>query len=989
MRKLLLSIFVISSSYTFSQSVGINTATPNPMAALDIESTDKGILIPRMTTVQRNSLGTSLGTLHESLMVYDVDDSQFYFWDGTAWSAIGTGTGGDDWGAQTVVTTGTNISGNGTIASPLSVDVNLDNDPTNEMELPTSAINGQVATWDGTSWVAQNPGSGADNWGAQTVVTTGTNISGNGTIGSPLSVAINLDNDPNNEIELPASAINGQVLTWNGTSWVAQNPVSGADNWGTDVVNVSGSNISGNGTVGSPIVVTDGDSDPNNEIELPATANNGQVLTWNGTGWVAQNSVAGADNWGTDVVNTSGSNISGDGTSGSPLTVTEVDGDVTNEIQNLTLTGNTLSISGANSVTLPSGADNWGTDVVNTSGSNISGNGTSGSPLTVTEVDGDVTNEIQNLTLTGNTLSISGANSVTLPSGADNWGTDVVNTSGSNISGNGTSGSPLTVTEVDGSVTNEIQNLTLTGNTLSISGANSVTLTDTDPTNELQDISLNGTNLSITSGSTIDLSSIGSGGNSNTANTTPTVGASGVQMIKLVEAQCQNDILGTAYIGADDNIWAHGHGAQYQYGVPGLTDNSFQPHIEPVDPVNGDRRGKWKHVFTDRNTLWAITDSGEVYRRGQDYNGQLGNGTGAGALLYLTKMAYFENNNIRVKYLYISPTTPNTNEGKAVYALTDNGDVYAWGRNGVGQLGIGNTTDQQTPLIITTLQGRNIVKMTQSGGGGTGVSVAAISATGSLYTWGYNGYGQLGTGSTSNFNSPQFISGITAQDIVMRRWSYGSTLLINAAGNVLGAGYNGLGVIGDGTTTNRNTFTQTSNVFTNAKEVHMGVNNHAAAIVTNSGDLYVAGYNAHYGLGLGTVGTTVTNYTMPSAPFQGMVKKVVLQAWGSYKSIHVLDTLGRIWACGDNVGGQLGTGGTHDADPNGLFARAMDELSGAVKFVDIQPIGHYRNDYMSMVALTEDGRVMTTGAPHYGQLGNGTNNAQGPWHRYYKLINFQ
>lgn len=481
----------------------------------------------------------------------------------------------------------------------------------------------------------------------------------------------------------------------------------------------------------------------------------------------------------------------------------------------------------------------------------------------------------------------------------------------------------------------------------------------------------------------------GGNGGSNTANNTPTVGASGVKIIKLVEAQCQNDILGTAYIGADDNIWAHGYGSNYAYGVPGTTTNSYKPHIEPIDPSSGVRRGKWKYVYADRNTLWAVTDSGEVYRRGQDLNGQLGNGTSASTLMYLKKMDYFESNNIKVKYLYISPTTPNTNEGKAVFALTDNGDVYAWGRNGVGQLGIGNTTDQQTPLIITSLQGRNIVKMTQSGGGGTGVSVAAISGTGALYTWGYNGYGQLGTGSNSNFNSPQLITGINAKDIVMRRWTYGATLLINSAGNVLGTGYNGYGVIGDGTTTSKNAFTQTSNVFTNAREVHMGVNNYAAAVVTNNGDLYVAGYNAHYGLGLGTVGTTVTNYTMPTAPFQGMVKKVVMQAWGSYKSIHVLDTLGRIWACGDNTYGQLGTGSTHDADPNGLFTRAMDELNGAVKFEDIQPIGHYNNQYMSMVALTEDGRVMTTGANSYGQLGNGTNSANGPIRYYYQLINFQ
>jgi alpha-tubulin suppressor-like RCC1 family protein len=538
-------------------------------------------------------------------------------------------------------------------------------------------------------------------------------------------------------------------------------------------------------------------------------------------------------------------------------------------------------------------------------------------------------------------------------------------------------------------VTNEIQTLSLTGNSLSISGANTITLTDTDPTNEIQDISLNGSNLTISGGSTIDLSNVSSGGGgSNTSNPTPTVGASGVKMVKLVEAQCQHDILGTAYIGADDNIWAHGYGNENQYGVPGLTTNSFKPHIEPVNPINGAKKGKWTHVFTTRNALWAITDSGEVFRRGQDLSGAMGNGTSSGNILYLTKMAYFDNNNIKVKYLYISPNSSSANPGTAVFAVSDIGDVYSWGENAVGQLGIGNTTDQQTPLIITTLQGRNIVKMTQSGGGAGGVSVAAISGTGQLYTWGYNAYGQLGTGSTSNFTSPQLITGVNAQDIIMRRWSWGATLLINSAGNVLGAGYNAYGIIGDGTTASKNAFTQTSTIFTNAKEVHMGVGNYTGAVVTTNGDLYVAGYNAHRALGLGLPTTTVLNYTMPSAPFQGMVKKVVTQAWGSYKSIHVLDTLGRIWACGDNLSGQLATGGIHDQDPAGVFVRAMDELSGAVKFVDIQPIGHFRNDYMSMVALTDDGRVMTTGASFYGQSGNGTNNAQGPAHRYYKLIDF-
>jgi hypothetical protein len=66
----------------------------------------------------------------------------------------------------------------------------------------------------------------------------------------------------------------------------------------------------------------------------------------------------------------------------------EVDGSTTNEIQTLSLSGSSLSISGGNSVTLPA------------------------------EVDGSTTNEIQTLSLSGSSLSISGGNSVTLPAGS-------------------------------------------------------------------------------------------------------------------------------------------------------------------------------------------------------------------------------------------------------------------------------------------------------------------------------------------------------------------------------------------------------------------------------------------------------------------------------------------------------------------------------------------------------------------------------------------
>lgn len=523
-------------------------------------------------------------------------------------------------------------------------------------------------------------------------------------------------------------------------------------------------------------------------------------------------------------------------------------------------------------------------------------------------------------------------------------------------------------------------------------GLNWTSLGDTDRQN-LIGATLNGNMLQIDiengNPAIVDLSALVTSGSSNTANTTPVVGSSGVKMAKLVEAQCQNYLTGMAYIGADDNIWSHGYGGDYSYGTPGRTNNALKPVIQVVDPINGPKIGKWKHVFIEPRVLWAITDEGEVFRRGKANNGQLGNGSASTPLPYLTKMSFFETNNIKVKYLYISPTTtyPITSEGTSVFALTEDGDVYCWGKNNIGQLGIGNIIDQLTPVKITGLDFQFIHKMTQSGGAGSGLSVAALDTLNSIYIWGDNGYGQLGLGSNTDQTSPALVPGITATEIVMRRISYGTTLITTPSGAVMGAGWNGDGALGDGTKSNKNLFTPTTTTFTNAKTLILGANSRASIVVTDDGHLYVAGYNGEYGSGLGTASNAdVTDFVMPIAPFQGMVKKAVFQGYGSYKSIHVLDTLGRIWACGENRGGQLGTGSTHNADPDGLFTRAMDELNGAVKFVDIQGYGHYQYDYYSTVALTEDGRVMTTGAPQYGKTGQDDTSY---FRYYYKLINFQ
>ncbi len=71
-----------------AQNVGINTTTPHASAALDIESTTKGVLVSRMTLAQRDAIATpSVG-----LLIFQTDGtSGFYFHNGTGWKAVSDG----------------------------------------------------------------------------------------------------------------------------------------------------------------------------------------------------------------------------------------------------------------------------------------------------------------------------------------------------------------------------------------------------------------------------------------------------------------------------------------------------------------------------------------------------------------------------------------------------------------------------------------------------------------------------------------------------------------------------------------------------------------------------------------------------------------------------------------------------------------------------------------------------------------------------------
>ncbi len=84
---LLLSI--ASFSYAQNKSLGVGVATPNPNAALHVESPtgNQGAIMPRLTTAQRNAMSAILGATDAGLLLYDNNEKVLYIWNGNAWES--------------------------------------------------------------------------------------------------------------------------------------------------------------------------------------------------------------------------------------------------------------------------------------------------------------------------------------------------------------------------------------------------------------------------------------------------------------------------------------------------------------------------------------------------------------------------------------------------------------------------------------------------------------------------------------------------------------------------------------------------------------------------------------------------------------------------------------------------------------------------------------------------------------------------------------
>jgi alpha-tubulin suppressor-like RCC1 family protein len=217
--------------------------------------------------------------------------------------------------------------------------------------------------------------------------------------------------------------------------------------------------------------------------------------------------------------------------------------------------------------------------------------------------------------------------------------------------------------------------------------------------------------------------------------------SSPVQTISGTNTWCtaSTSVLGshTGAIKTDGTLWMWGLSNAGQLGTGNTTS-----HSSPVQTFSGGTN--WKSISTGACHTAAIKTDGTLWTWGINTSGVLGDNTIIGRAFPVQTISLGNNWN------HVSAGERST------AAIKTDGTLWLWGQGSFGRLGNNSTINRSSP-VQTVSGGTNWFKVSNSYYG-----VAAIKTDGSLWMWGDNSYGRLGTNVINARSSPiQTISGGT------------------------------------------------------------------------------------------------------------------------------------------------------------------------------------------------------------------------------------
>jgi alpha-tubulin suppressor-like RCC1 family protein len=301
----------------------------------------------------------------------------------------------------------------------------------------------------------------------------------------------------------------------------------------------------------------------------------------------------------------------------------------------------------------------------------------------------------------------------------------------------------------------------------------------------------------------------------------------------------------------------------------------------------------WKDIAMSGMTTAGIKADGTLWGWGHNNAGGIGDGTNFTTVPQRSSPVQ----NIAGGTNWVSVIGgKNSNNNSVFWALKTDGTLWGWGANASGQLGTNDRTNRSSP--VQTVSGGTNWKQVSAA-----EFTAAIKTDGTLWMWGQNNFGQLGDNTIVAKSSPiQTVSGGTNWKQVSAGMY--ATAAIKTDGTLWTWGHNAYGTLGDNTTASKSSPVQTVAGGTNWQTIEVGI--HLMGGTKTDGTLWLWGLNLYYGaLGDGTatsksspVQTSVGGTTWKNISFKLAGSASAAPTTNVKQTVHGIKTDGTIWVWG-------------------------------------------------------------------------------------------